>query len=80
VLTDYVQTNLTHLEGVNSLIGELTKSFGFNIEFLGITVGPDMQALAQLVFTVILLVANIFAGKNLVTVFGGKNKKKNKKQ
>lgn len=79
VLTDYVQTNLTHLEGVNSLIGELTKSFGFNIEFFGITVGPDMQSVAQLVFTVILLVANIFAGKNLVTVFGGKNKKKNKK-
>ncbi len=78
VLTEYVQNNLSHLSEAQALIGELTHSFGFNLEFFGITVAPDMQAVAQLVFIIVLVAANVFAGKNLVTVFGSKKKKKKK--
>jgi len=77
-LTSYVQTNLGHIAEIGTLTEQLTQSFGFNIKFFGITVGPDMQSVAQFVFIVLLVVANVLVGKNLVSIFGGKKNKKKK--
>ncbi|MBD5631897.1 MAG: ABC transporter permease, partial [Clostridia bacterium] len=70
-LSSYV----TELMGGSELIKELSLSFGYNVEFFGISLEPWAQAVGQVIFIVILLVANVLAGKNLVKIVGGMGKK-----
>ena len=62
------------------LIKALTDNFGYNLRFFGNTVTPAWQALSHGVFIVILIAANIFVGKNLITVTEGRSKKIKKKK
>ena len=59
------------------LISELTGSFGYNLEFFSVTVGPSYQTLALTVFNLVFLALNIVSGKKLADVLGvGKMKHK----
>ena len=63
------------------LIAELTGSFGYNLEFFAVTVGPAYQTLALTVFNIVFLVLNIFSGKKLADVLGvGKKRRKMRAQ
>lgn len=72
-LTEYVAA-LPLADGA-SLISGLTENFGYRLQFFGCTVEPQWQAFAQFVFIAVLVVANIFSGKKLVTVLGAMTKK-----
>lgn len=74
-------TESVNISDSAKLIKDLTDNFGYNLSFFGNTVTPSWQAFAHGVFIVILVVANIFAGKKLITVTEGVGKKiKNKKK
>ncbi len=61
-------------------IEELTKSFGYDLNFFGITVEPAFQAVANGAFILIFLGLNLLCGSRLSRVLGtGKNKKKKAK-
>ncbi len=60
------------------LVAELTEDFGYNLNFFGVSVGPQWQALANAVFIVIFLALNIGLGKRIADVLGIVKKKKKK--
>ena len=67
--------------GGQELIAELTSSFGYNLEFISVTVEPPYQMLALTVFNIVFLALNIFSGKKLADVLGvGKKKRKKRAQ
>ena len=67
--------------GGQELIAELTGSFGYNLEFISVTVEPPYQMLALTVFNIVFLALNIFSGKKLADVLGvGKKKRKKRAQ
>ncbi len=60
-----------------AIVDELTQSFGFQLNFFGLSVTPLYQAIVSGGFVLIFLVLNLISGKNLTTVLGmGKKKKK----
>lgn len=61
--------------GNEALMEELTGSFGYNLNFFGYVVTPGYQALALVLFTVLLLILNVVFGKKLTAVMGGLPKK-----
>ncbi|MCH5147880.1 MAG: ABC transporter permease [Clostridiales bacterium] len=73
-LAEYVAESV-NISNSAQLIKDLTDNFGYNLRLFGNTVTPAWQALAHSIFIVILVVANIFAGKNLITVTEGRSKK-----
>ncbi len=58
-----------------AIMAQLTDSFGYNLNFFGHIVTPGYQALALVLFTLLLLVLNIVFGKKLTAVVGGMAKK-----
>ena len=79
-LAAYITENV-NISGSAQLIADLTNSFGYNLKFFGNTVTPSWQALAHGIFIGILVAANIFVGKNLITIVEGSSRKiKNKKK
>lgn len=78
-LADYV-INDANISNSAQLIKELTNNFGYNLRFFGNILSPAWQALAHSVFIFILIVANVFAGKQLIVVAEGRSKKIKKKK
>ncbi len=78
-LTGYVST--LNVAGASEIIDGVTASFGYNFIFFGKSVAPGWQALVNLIFIAILIVANVLAANKLVLVLGsvGKQIKKVKK-
>ena len=58
-----------------AIMAQLTDSFGYNLNFFGYIVTPGYQALALVLFTILLLVLNILFGRKLTAVVGGMAKK-----
>ncbi len=77
-LTAYLGEVVQSAQGAE-LIASLTGSFGYNINFFGMSVSPGMQAVAQLIIIAILVVANVLVGNNLVKVIGSIGKKTTQK-
>lgn len=65
------------LDPVNgqAIIEGLTGNFGYNLEFFGMSVTPEIQAAIIAGFTVLLVVLNLITGKKLTSVIGGMGKK-----
>ena len=62
---------------LESLLSQLSGTFGYDIGFFGVSVSPQYQALALAVYSVVFLALNIGLGKKLAEVLGiGKKKKK----
>lgn len=78
-LAEYV-TGSVNISNSAQLIKDLTYNFGYNLRFFGNIVTPAWQALAHSFFIAILVVANLFAGKKLITVTEGTSKKIKKKK
>ena len=76
-LSSYV-TDVLQIPNGQQFLADLTGSFGYDLEFFSVTVGPGFQALALTVFNFIFLVLNIFSGKELAAVLGGARKKRKK--
>ena len=76
-LSSYV-TDVLQIPNGQQFLADLTGSFGYDLEFFSVTVGPGFQALALTVFNLIFLVLNIFSGKELAAVLGGARKKRKK--
>jgi multidrug/hemolysin transport system permease protein len=74
LLSDHV-INVMQIENGAELIAELSGSFGYQLNFFGLTVNPQFQSLALGVFLIIFLVLNIVSGKKLADVLGGAKKK-----
>lgn len=72
-LTEYVAS--LNIEGANDIINGITQSFSYNYTFFGVSVSPGWQAFVNVIFIVILIVANILAGNKLVSVIGQVGKK-----
>lgn len=65
---------------MTEMMAELSGNFGFNLNFFGVTVNPQFQALALSGFIVIFAALNIGVGRKLAEVLGvGKSNKKDKK-
>ena len=79
-LTEYVSLlpQLGDGAGVR-LIETLTGSFGYNLNFFGVSVTAPFQALALGVFILLFLFLNVGVGKKLAAVLGMTKKKKRKK-
>ena len=71
-LTEYVGT--LNVAGATDIISGVTASFGYNYTFFGVDVAPGWQALVNLIFIAILLVANVLASNKLVSVIGSVGK------
>ena len=77
-LTEYLSGTL-QLTECAPLIANLTDTFGYNLNFFGISVNPQYQSLAIAVFIVVFLALNIGVGKQLASVLGlGKKRRKKK--
>lgn len=63
-LTHYV-VGVMQLEGGETLIAELTGTFGYQLEFFHVQVDVGFQAVALAVFILFFLVLNIFSGSAL---------------
>ena len=78
-LTQYV-TQTLGFEHAAEMIGTITNSFGYNLNFFGVTVTPQYQAVALAVFIVVFVFLNVGFGNKLAAVLGmGKKKKKKNK-
>lgn len=73
-LSAYV-TESVNISNSAQIIQDLTDNFGYNLRLFGNTVTPAWQAFVHSAFIVILVAANIFAVKNLITVTEGRSKK-----
>ncbi|MCD8286126.1 MAG: ABC transporter permease [Clostridia bacterium] len=62
-------------QGATDLMVSMTNNFGYNLEFFNITVEPSWQAFAIVAYSAILLVLNIFSGRELVKVLGSMGRK-----
>ncbi len=78
-LEQYVVELMPELTNGQELIAELTGTFGYNLEFLNVTVGPSYQMLALTVFNLVFLALNIFSGKKLADVLGVGKKRRTKR-
>lgn len=75
-LSEYV-TGTLHLENGAALIETLTSNFGYNLNFFGVTVDAQFQAVVIAIFIVAFTLLNVGFGNKLAAVLGaGKNKKK----
>ncbi len=64
---------------LESLLSELSGTFGFHVGFFGADVPPQYQAVALAVYSVVFLALNVGVGKKVAEVLGlGKKKKKRK--
>ena len=79
--------NLTaHLSSIiqpelcSQLMGILTTNFGYKLNFFGIAVGEQYQALALAIFTIVFVILNIGVGKQLAAIIGMTKKKRKKPQ
>lgn len=79
-LTAYTNEVLQIAHG-GELINELSVSFGYNVEFFGMSLQPWAQAVGQVIFIAVLIVMNVLSGKNIIKIVGvmGKKLKPNKK-
>lgn len=73
-LAAYV-TESVNISNSAQIIQDLTDNFGYNLRLFGNTVTPAWQAIVHSAFIAILVAANIFAGKNLITVTEERSKK-----
>ena len=71
IFSDYV-INVAHIPNGDKLINQITTSFGYNIDFFGLTATPWIQAVVTAGFILILLIANILCSKHLTKVISGK--------
>lgn len=67
--------DVLQIAGGSEIINELSANFGYNMEFFGISLEPWSQAVGQLIFIAVLIIANILAGKNVVKTVAGMGKK-----
>ena len=75
-LSDYV-VNVMQIANGQELIDAITGSFGYQLEFIGVQVNVEFQAVALAIFIVIFIVLNILSGKKLTDVLGvGKKRRK----
>lgn len=75
-LSDYV-INVMQISNGQELIDAITGSFGYQLEFIGVQVNVEFQAVALAIFIVIFIVLNILSGKKLTDVLGvGKKRRK----
>ena len=58
-----------------AIIEGLTGNFGYNLEFFGMSLTPEIQSGIIAGFTVLLLVLNLITGKKLTSVIGEMGKK-----
>lgn len=65
------------LDPVNGqlIIEGLMGNFGYNLEFFGMSLTPEIQAAIIALFTVLLIALNLITGKKLTSVIGGVGKK-----
>ena len=77
-LSAYVGT--LGIEGTGELIADVSRNFGYELTFFGVSVSPQWQALANAVFIVIFLALNIGVAQQIADVLGIGKKKKKKKQ
>ena len=77
-LTQYV-TQTLGFEHAAEMLGTITNSFGYNLNFFGVTVTPQYQAVALAVFIVVFVFLNVGFGNKLAAVLGMGKKKKKKK-
>ncbi len=76
-LTAYAQGLNLPAGTLESLLSQLSGTFGYDVGFFGIPVPPQFQALALSVYIVAFIVLNIGVGKQLAEVLGiGKKRKK----
>ena len=68
-LSDYV-VNVMQVANGQELIDAITGSFGYQLEFIGVQVNVEFQAVALAIFIVIFIVLNILSGKKLTDVLG----------
>ena len=74
--SDYIVNVLQHPDGPQ-LIDTLMGMFGYQLEFIGVQVNVEFQAVALAIFIVIFIVLNILSGKKLTDVLGvGKKRRK----
>lgn len=79
-LSEYL-TGTLQMQNATELLGVLTDSFGYRLNFFGVTVNEQMQSVALAVFTIVFLFLNVGVGKNIASVLGvGKIKKRKKKE
>ncbi len=71
-LREYVTVN--YPEFASGMLGQIEASFGYNFIFFGKSVAPGWQALVNLIFIAILIVANVLAANKLVLVLGSVGK------
>lgn len=69
-----------YIMGVDPAAGQaildgLTGNFGYNLEFFGLSVTPEIQAAIIAGFTVLLVGLNLITGRKLTSVIGGMGKK-----
>ncbi len=57
------------------IIDGLTGNFGYNLEFFGMNITPEIQAGIIAGFTLLLVALNLVTGKKLTSVIGGMGKK-----
>lgn len=69
---------LSAIEGGSQLIESVNKSFGFNLQFFGVSVNPGYQALVLAIFSILLIAVNIFSSNHLIRVSGVLKFKKKK--
>ena len=67
---------LSSVAGGADLIASVTNDFGFNLAFFGTSISPGYQALALALFSVLLIVVNIFSANHLIKVGNAFKKKK----
>lgn len=58
------------IEGGAELIQSVNTSFGFNLQFFGASITPGYQALTLALFSLFLIILNIFSSAHLVKVSG----------
>ena len=77
LLSAYVET--LGIADAPELIGNIAGQFGYELNFFGMPVSPQWQAVANAAFIAIFLALNIGLGKQIADVLGiGKRKKKRK--
>lgn len=75
---DLMKEQVSAINGANELLNQLFDNFGYNLQFFGIVVNQETQSIALSVFTVLLVVLNLFSAEHTIKVVGGALKRKKK--
>ena len=73
-----IASQLGAISGGAELIESVNGSFGFNLQFFGVSVTPAYQTLVLALFSLLLIVINIFSSSHLIKVSGVLKFKKKK--